>query len=76
MATLKWPSISERRGPTEKLANRIDLDRTEVLANGLVEFTIWIPRNWMPQSRATSLGTEMATLSGRRSPSDAARPKS
>ena len=30
--------------------------------NGLAKLTIRIPGNWMTQSRATSLGTEMATL--------------
>ena len=52
----KWPSISERRSPTERASKRFDLDRREMSANGLVELTIRIPRNWMPQSRATSLG--------------------
>ena len=52
-----------------------------MLAYYTIELTIRIPRNWMTQSRATSLGTEMATFrdgdfqSGRRSPSDVARPK-
>ena len=62
MATLKWPSISERRSPTETTSNRIDLDRTRMPTNGLAKLTIRIPGNWMTQSRATSLGTEMATL--------------
>ena len=51
MATLKWPSISERRSPTEKASNRFDLDRREMLANGLIA-----------KSGCIS-GTEMATLS-------------
>ena len=34
MATLKWPSISERRSPTEKASSRIDLDRTRMPTNG------------------------------------------
>ena len=58
----KWPSISERRSPTEMVTNRVDLDRTERPANGLIKLTIQIPNNWMPQTRATSLGTEMAAL--------------
>ena len=40
MATLKWPSISERRSPTELATNGIDLDRTGVPANSLIELTI------------------------------------
>ena len=62
MATLKWPSISERRSPTESATNRVDLDRTGMPVNGLSEFTIRILNNWATHSRATSLGTEMATL--------------
>ena len=33
-------------------------------ASGLTQLTIRIAKNWMTQSRASSLGTEMATLSG------------
>ena len=62
----KWPSISERRSPTGKVANPKDLDRTGTLSNGLIELTIWFPRKWTTQSRATSLGTEMATLNDQR----------
>ena len=58
----KWPSISERRSPTESATNRVDLDRTGMPVNGLSEFTIRILNNWATQSRATSLGTEMATI--------------
>ena len=34
MPTLKWPSISERRSPTETATNHRDSDRTETSANG------------------------------------------
>ena len=53
---LKWPSISERRSPTEQASSHIDLDRTRMPSIGLIERTIQIPRNWTTQSRATSLG--------------------
>ena len=58
----KWPSISERRSPTETPSNHIVLDRTRMPTYGMTELTIRIPRNWMSQSRATSQGTEMATF--------------
>ena len=58
----KWPSISERRSPTEQVTHRVDLDRAGMSASGLTQLTIRIAKNWMTQSRATSLGTEMATL--------------
>ena len=64
----KWPSISERRSPTETTSNHIDLDRTRMPIDGLAKLTIQTPRNWTTHSRATSLGTEMATFK-------AARPK-
>ena len=75
MATLKWPSISERRSPTETISSHIDLDRTRMPTYGTTELTMRINRNWATQSRATSLGTEMATLelpsiSERRSPTE------
>ena len=75
MATLKWPSISERRSSTETATNHIDLVRSGIPNNGSIKLTIQIPRNWTTQSRATSLGTEMATLkwpsiAERRSPTE------
>ena len=56
-----WPSISERRSPTETTTNRIDLDRTGLSTTVMLDLAIRISRNWMTQSRATSLGTEMTT---------------
>ena len=41
----KWPSISERRSPTEKATSCVNSDRTEMPAIGLTEFTIRIARN-------------------------------
>ena len=41
----KWPSISERRSPTETASICIDLDRTRMPACGLIELAIRIPRN-------------------------------
>ena len=49
MATLKWPSIAERRSPTETTSNRIDLDRSGIPNNGSIKLTIQIPRNWTTQ---------------------------
>ena len=37
MATLKWPSISERRSPTETATNHIDLDRSGIPNNGSIK---------------------------------------
>ena len=44
MATLKLPSISERRSPTETISSHIDLDRTRMPSYGKIELTIRIPR--------------------------------
>ena len=44
MATLKLPSISERRSPSEQASSHIDLDRTRMPTYGVIELTIRIPR--------------------------------
>ena len=62
MVTLKWPSISERRSPTEQVANCVDLDRTGRLANGLTELTIRNPSKLDGTKSGYISGTEMATL--------------
>ena len=41
----------------------------------MTKLAIRIPKNWTTQSRAYISGPEMAIQSGRRSPSDEARPK-
>ena len=41
----KWPSISERRSPTERAPNRSDRDRKEMSANGMTELTIQMLKN-------------------------------
>ena len=44
MATSKWPSISERRSPTETPSNHTDLDRTKTPTNGRTKPTVQIPK--------------------------------
>ena len=75
MATSKWPSISERRSPTETSSNHIHLDRTRMPTNGMTKLTIQIPRNLDNTKSGYISGTEMATLkwpsiSERRSPTE------
>ena len=75
MATSKWPSISERRSPTETSSNHIHLDRTRMPTNGMAKLTIQIPRNLDNTKSGYISGTEMATLkwpsiSERRSPTE------
>ena len=62
MATLKSPSISERRSPTEKATKRFDMDRIGMSANGLTELTIRISIKLVTTKSGYISGTAMATL--------------
>ena len=62
MATLKSPSISERRSPTKQATNRCDMDRKGMPANGLNELAIRIPNKLVATKSGYISGTEMATF--------------